>query len=156
MMSLHRSMHSSQMYTPGPAISFLTCFCDFPQNEHLTRSLDSPNLATPNPPGPSGDARSHGDCGELSCADHFVDNAVGRGLGGAHNEIAVGVAGHFLDRLAGVGRHHLVEQVPHTQDLLGLDLYVRGLARRTAVGLMDEDAGVREGVALALSATGED
>src|ERR1041384_4735009 len=44
MISLQRSMHSSQMYTPGPAISFFTCFWLFPQKEHFSRS-DSPNLA---------------------------------------------------------------------------------------------------------------
>ena len=44
MISLHRSMHSSQMYTPGPAISFFTCFWLFPQKEHFSRS-DSPNFA---------------------------------------------------------------------------------------------------------------
>src|SRR3954464_4972801 len=42
MISLQRSMHSSQMYTPGPAISFLTCFWLLPQNEHLSRSPVSP------------------------------------------------------------------------------------------------------------------
>src|SRR5436190_10069170 len=120
MMSLHRSMHSSQMYTPGPAISFLTCFCDFPQNEHLTRSLDSPNLATtPLPPGPSGHARSLRDYGQFSCGDHFVNDSVYLGLSGAHDEIAVGVGSHLVDRLAGVGGQHLVEKVPHAQDLLG-------------------------------------
>src|SRR5919202_1276805 len=46
MISLHRSMHSSQMYTPGPAMSFLTCFWLFPQNEHLSRSPLSPIRAT--------------------------------------------------------------------------------------------------------------
>src|SRR5262249_35656984 len=46
MISLHRSMHSSQMYTPGPAMSFFTCFCDFPQNEHFSRSPPSPIRAT--------------------------------------------------------------------------------------------------------------
>src|SRR6266404_3453708 len=33
MMSLHRSMHSSQMYTVGPAINFRTSSWLFPQNE---------------------------------------------------------------------------------------------------------------------------
>jgi hypothetical protein len=33
------------MYTPGPAISFFTCFCDLPQKEHFKRS-ESPNFAT--------------------------------------------------------------------------------------------------------------
>src|SRR5690606_26312637 len=46
MISLHSSMHSSQMYTPGPAMSFLTCFCDLPQNEHFNRSPPSPIRAT--------------------------------------------------------------------------------------------------------------
>src|SRR5260221_4832899 len=46
MISLQRSMHSSQMYTPGPAMSFLTCFWLFPQNEHLSRSPPSPMRAT--------------------------------------------------------------------------------------------------------------
>src|ERR1700742_223548 len=52
MISLQRSMHSSQMYTPGPAISFLTCFWLFPQNEHFSRSPPSPNFATTGPLSP--------------------------------------------------------------------------------------------------------
>src|SRR6186997_322144 len=46
MISLQRSMHSSQMYTPGPAMSFLTCFWLLPQKEHLSRSPPSPIRAT--------------------------------------------------------------------------------------------------------------
>src|SRR5215471_5667631 len=46
MISLQRSMHSSQMYTPGPAMSFLTCFWLFPQKEHFSRSPVSPTRAT--------------------------------------------------------------------------------------------------------------
>src|ERR1700685_4855969 len=46
MISLHRSMHSSHMYTPGPAMSFLTCFWLLPQNEHFSRSPPSPMRAT--------------------------------------------------------------------------------------------------------------
>jgi hypothetical protein len=34
------------MYTPGPAMSFLTCFWDFPQKEHFSRSPPSPIRAT--------------------------------------------------------------------------------------------------------------
>src|SRR3954470_16961138 len=49
MISLQRSMHSSQIYTPGPAMSFLTCFCDLPQNEHFSRSPPSPMRATYDP-----------------------------------------------------------------------------------------------------------
>src|SRR3954463_10326841 len=45
MISLQRSMHSSHMYTPGPAMSFLTCFWLLPQNEHFSRSPPSPMRA---------------------------------------------------------------------------------------------------------------
>src|SRR5699024_3847676 len=45
MISLHSSMHSSQMYTPGPAMSLTTCFWLFPQKEHLSRSAPSPTRA---------------------------------------------------------------------------------------------------------------
>src|SRR5829696_5533933 len=38
MISLQISMHSLQTYTPGPAISFLTSFCDLPQNEQQRSS----------------------------------------------------------------------------------------------------------------------
>src|SRR5699024_5402897 len=40
-----RSMHSSQMYTPGPAMSLTTCFWLLPQKEHLSRSAPSPTRA---------------------------------------------------------------------------------------------------------------
>jgi hypothetical protein len=36
MISLQSSMHSSQMYTPGPAMSFLTWRWLFPQKEHCS------------------------------------------------------------------------------------------------------------------------
>src|SRR5260370_38851395 len=39
-------MPSSHMYTPGPAMSFLTCFWLLPQNEHFSRSPPSPMRAT--------------------------------------------------------------------------------------------------------------
>ncbi len=65
MISLHRSMHSSQMYTPGPAISFLTCFCDLPQNEHFSSSPVSPNFATSVPPSPT--VSGWDQCGPRRC-----------------------------------------------------------------------------------------
>ncbi len=36
MISLQSSMHSSQMYTPGPAINLRTCSCDLPQKLHFS------------------------------------------------------------------------------------------------------------------------
>src|SRR3954453_19312584 len=41
MISLQRSMHSSQMYTPGPAISFLTWRWDLPQKLQRSCSFES-------------------------------------------------------------------------------------------------------------------
>src|SRR5437773_9855005 len=80
MISLQRSMHSSQMYTPGPAMSFLTCFCDLPQNEHFSSSPPSPNLATVAAPlscdrrtstGPDGTSL----VGQLPRGDDLIDDA---------------------------------------------------------------------------------
>src|SRR5258708_20224497 len=105
MISLQRSMHSSQMYTPGPAMSFLTCFWLFPQNEHFSRSPPSPNLATtclPLDGRDSADAGGRGDRRELAVGQEVVDNAVLLALAGAHDEVPLGVGPHLLDRLSGV------------------------------------------------------
>src|ERR1700675_156639 len=116
MISLQRSMHSSQMYTPGPAMSFLTCFWLFPQNEHFSRSPPSPNFATSPPPWavqPLADTCGHRHCGQLPVRDHLVDDAVLLGLVRPHDEVAVGVLGHLLDRLAGVVGQDLVQGLTH-------------------------------------------
>src|SRR5919112_4630740 len=89
MSSLQRSMHSSQMYTPGPAISFLTCRCDFPQKEQRSCSLESVGRATSLPP-------------ELVLRDHPIDDPVLLGLVRAHEVVALGVAAHLVDLLTGV------------------------------------------------------
>src|SRR5215469_7875654 len=120
-------MMSSQMSTPGPAISFLTCFCVFPQKLHLTRSPPSPNLATrlllpvrPNSVrldlcGADGLER----CDRAS-RDDLVDHTVGDRLFRGHDEVAVGVLGHLLLSLTGVLGQHVRQQIPHTEDLLRL------------------------------------
>src|SRR4029077_10376520 len=140
MISLQRSMHSSQMYTPGPAMSFLTCFWLFPQNEHLSRSPPSPNLATTRLPLDgldSADAGRRGDGRELAVGEEIVDDAVLLGLFGVHDEVAVGVDADLLEGLAGVEGQDPVEELTHPDDLLGLDLDVDGLAGRAAVRLVD-------------------
>src|SRR5215211_2436083 len=103
MISLQRSMHSSQMYTPGPAMSFLTCFCDFPQNEHFNRS-ESPILAMPVapldargrvlPPGSVVILRRPRGCGgklraHLAGRDDLVDDAILDRLGRGQDVVAV-------------------------------------------------------------------
>ena len=57
-----------------------------------------------------------------------------------------------LGALAGVVGEHAVEQVPHPQDLPGLELDVAGLALDAAEGLVEEDPGVGQGEPLALGA----
>ena len=75
MISLQRSMHSSQMYTPGPAISFLTCRCDLPQKEQRSCSLESVGRAM----------------SQLVLVDHPIDDAVLLGLVGGHEVVAFGI-----------------------------------------------------------------
>src|SRR3954452_23171396 len=111
MMSLHRSMHSSQMYTPGPAINFLTCFCDLPQKLHFTRSLDSPNLATGLPLACRlRHARGLREARQLACRYDLVDDPVRLRLVRAHDEVPVGVLLDLLNRLAAVHCEHLVQE----------------------------------------------
>src|ERR687897_1844715 len=139
MISLQRSMHSSQMYTPGPAISFFTCFWDLPQNEHLSSSPPSPNLATSVAPPFGVLARASDRAGHVGCLprrDDVVDDAVVPGLLGAHHVVAVGVLVDPLFTLPSVARQDLVEELSHAQDLLGGQLDVGGLATRLPPGLV--------------------
>ena len=86
---------------------------------------------------------------QLAVGDDFVDEAVVGGVDRAHDEVAVGVLLDPLDRLTGVERKDLVEQLAHAGDLTRLDLDVDRLTRRATVRLVDQHAGVREDEALA-------
>src|SRR5688500_1390463 len=162
MISLQRSMHSSQMYTPGPAMSFFTCFCDFPQKLHFSSS--SWNLAKCVPPVRSGwssvllpvAAGRLDHLGELACGDHFVDHAVFLGGFGRHDEVAVAVLLDLFDRLAGVERQDLVELLAQAQYLAGPYLDVGRLATRLTSWLVDEHARVRQRESLAAGAGRKD
>src|SRR3954447_19957503 len=102
MISLQRSMHSSQMYTPGPAISFLTWRCDLPQNEQRSCSFESVGRANYSSPpeqiGPVITQPRHvwptsegGPSDGLVLMDHAVDDAVLLRFVGAHEVVAFGV-----------------------------------------------------------------
>src|SRR5205085_5643224 len=129
MISLQRSMHSSQMYTPGPAMSFFTCFWDFPQKEHFRRS-ESPNFAMISPsPGPvqapilRGPRRRGSKLGlHFPRREHLVDDAVLLGLLRRHDEVPVRVLRDLLEGLTRVLREQLVQEPAVPEDLLGLDL----------------------------------
>src|SRR5207247_975327 len=103
-----------------PAISFLTCFWLFPQNEHFSRSPPSPNLATKTPLSSCrrlAHARRHRQRRQLAARDDVVDDAVLLGLLGPHDEVAVRVASDLLDGLARVVREQLVQRLAHADDL---------------------------------------
>src|SRR5262245_66129152 len=100
MMSLQSSMHSSQMYTVGPAISFRTSFWLLPQNEHLSepppsrvRAIGSSSLRRCRD-----DHLGHGPGGRLR-RDDLVHDAVLLGLLRRHEEVAVGIALDLVHRL---------------------------------------------------------
>src|SRR5207253_9079170 len=97
MMSLQRSMHSSQMYTVGPAISLRTSSWLFPQKEQTRLPVrSSPCLAITCP------LRS----GSLHLArpgdDDLVDEAILDRLLAGHEEIPIGVLLDPLEALPGV------------------------------------------------------
>src|SRR5260221_12096917 len=162
MMSLQTSTHSSQMNTVGPAISLRTSFWSLLQNEHRRTSV-SPLFfivlvaggccATPPRP-PAHFARVNrasfaARCSSFAPADHLVEDAVGLRLFRVHDEVPVGVGDDLLERLLGVEGEDLVQAVLDAEDLLGLDRDVGGLSLGASPGLVDEDARVGEGVALA-------
>src|SRR6185437_15340383 len=84
--------------------------------------------------------------------DHRVDQAVILRFVGAHETVALHVAGDFLDRLARVQGIDLVEPPTEVQDFPGVDFDVGGLALRAARRLVDHDPRVRQREALALGA----
>src|SRR5437588_6329039 len=120
MISLQRSMHSSQMKTPGPAISFLTWRWDLPQKLQSSCSLESVGRAMLSLPGPR--------LPELVLGDHAIDDPVILRLVGAHEVVALGVLAHLFEVLAGVVGDDLVEAPAHVDDLLGVDLDIGRLS----------------------------
>src|SRR5215203_5527388 len=105
MISLHRSMHSSQMYTPGPAMSFFTCRWLLPQKLHSSCSFPSLALATSlsfypeieNPASPD----------RLAVLDHVVDDAVVVRFLRSHEVVAIHVPRNLFELLTRVVGHDL-------------------------------------------------
>src|SRR5215208_869964 len=124
MISLQRSMHSSQMYTPGPAMSFFTCRCDLPQKEQRSCSLESVGRAK-SLPLPFRPQRSP----SLVLGDHPVDDPVLLGFFRAQEIVPLGVRLDLLEVLAGVVGDDFVEAPAELDDLARVDLDVRRLAR---------------------------
>src|SRR3954469_24473987 len=145
MISLQRSMHSSQMYTPGPAISFLTCRWDLPQKLQRSCSFESVGRAKI-PPSLSAQGTS------LAVRDHLVDQVVVLCFLSGHEVVALGVARDLFQLLAGVLGQDLVQPAAHVDDLLCMDLDVRRLPLEARGDLMDKNLRVGKRKALALGA----
>src|SRR4051794_6217121 len=154
MISLQRSMHSSQMYTPGPAINFFTWRWDFPQKLQRSCSFESVGLATLLSLGARvahlkirGESQSPfwthcfrpAGRPELVLRDHAVDDLVLSCLIRAHEVIALGVLRDLLEVLLGVLGEDLVEAPAHVDDLLRVDLDVGGLSLEGRTHLVDQD-----------------
>src|SRR4029078_13686251 len=149
MISLQRSMHSSQMYTPGPAISFLTCLWLFPQKLQRSCSLPSLALATSSP---CTSVRAF----RLPVRDHVVDDSVLLGLVGIHVVVALHVLRNLVHRLIRVLGDDLLQAPLEVDRLAGLDLDVGPLALEAAGHLVDQDLRVRQRSALSLHAGAEE
>src|SRR6266550_5833504 len=145
MISLQRSMHSSQMYTPGPAISFLTCRWLFPQKLQRSCSLPSLALATLSPFTPELPFR-------LPVRHDVVHDSVLVSLAGVQVIVAFHVLRNLFHRLVRVLGDDLLQPPLEIDRLPGLDLDVRALALEAAGHLVDEDLGVRQRGALSLRA----
>src|SRR5487761_2533951 len=129
MMSLHSSMHSSQMNTEGPAMSFLTSCWLLPQKEQY-RSFSPVFFSVI--------YASFLRVGAI--AQHIVHQSVFHRFVRRHEIVPIGVARDRLHALTGVQSQHFVQPPAQVQNFLGVDLDVRGLALEAAHRLMDHDA----------------
>src|SRR4051794_38578537 len=152
MMSLQSSMHSSQMNTEGPAMSFRTSCWLLPQKEQY-RSL-SPGVfsAIQRPPVNRG---RYTLLGLGPALQHLVDQAVIDGFLGCEKAVAIGVLLDLLDRLPGVLGHQAVHALAKVQDELSVDGDIRRLTLEATERLVNQDRGVREREALALGTGGQ-
>src|SRR5262245_32174304 len=134
MMSLQSSMHSSQMYTVGPAMSLRTSFWLLPQNEHLSEPPPSRVRAIVGSLG--GRPRRHDHLGHgpgrRLGGDDLVDDPVLLRLLRRHEEVAVGVALDLVHRLARVVHEDAVQLLPHPEDLPRLAVDEGGMTQLAA------------------------
>src|SRR5205085_11184731 len=74
---------------------------------------------------------------------------------GAEEEVAVGVFGNSIQRLARVFGQDFVQHLAVAKNLVGLNFDVGDLALHAAVGLVQHDPRVGQGETLAFAAAGE-
>src|SRR6478736_620999 len=166
MISWQRLMHSSQMYTPWPAMSLRTCSWLFPQKEHRYGTLGPLVLLVvvtcPVPPlflrllrlrlvhvrrvrdrrtlaADASGVMGLRDQGTALRRVDRVDDAIVLGVTGSHEVVPVGVLDHLVERLPGVAREDLVVRVHQVLPFLHLDHGVRGVAAEATGALVDHD-----------------
>ena len=88
----------------------------------------------------------------VSLIDDLVDQAVGHGLLGGHEVVALARGGDLLDAPAGVVRQNGVQALFDDLQPFQVDGHVGDLALRPGGRLMDHDLRVRQREALALRA----
>src|SRR5680860_607930 len=93
----------------------------------------------------------------LAAGEHLVDQTVLQSLFRVEDLVAVDVLVDLLNTPVGVVRKGFFQPDTHAHDFGRLDLDVRSLAATLPAhgGLVDEDAGVREGQTLARRSTRE-
>src|SRR3954470_1573560 len=70
-------------------------------------------------------------------ADHLIADAVGHGLLGVEEAVALGILADLVDALAGALGHDADERVLGLEDFLRLNFDVGGLSIHAAEGLVD-------------------
>src|ERR1044071_2206963 len=155
--TLHSLATSLQMYAGGPEASRATSSWPRPQNEQRigcgvamrffmrVRSSSTGRRRH----GPRGPGRS------ASLLDDLVHETVTLGFLGGEPVVAVGILHDLVDGSAGVLGQDAVELLARLEHLARRDLDVGGLPGGAAEGLVDHDLRVREAVALARRAGGE-
>src|SRR5690606_20853967 len=88
----------------------------------------------------------------VAARQEFVDQPIAYRILRCKEVVAVGIAGNPLERLPGHLGDERVETLAQVEDLARLDLDVGRLPLCPARWLVDHDAGVRQGIALALGA----
>lgn len=88
--------------------------------------------------------------------EDFVHNAVSAGFFGGHEEIAIGIAFDGFEGLTSAGSENAIKTITHLEDFLCLNADVGGGTLDATPGLVNHHAGIRESVALALGAGGQE
>src|SRR5436190_12377876 len=106
-------------------------------------------------PSPRSGARRGRKGSRLLLVQHLVHQTERLGFRGGEEVLPLRLAVNLLRGAAGMPGEDIIEGVLVRQDLLDVDVDVRGLAAPATLGLVEHDARVRQGVALSFGPSGE-